>query len=96
MRSAINRADNKGIEENVSQQFEIGQTILGYGLVPIIEPEVNIKIDDKAEAEEILLANLIKHLDALQVEQSAHVKAYPSENANLYSPQLIMLKLCVL
>ena len=54
MRSVINRADNKGIEENVSQQFEIGQTILGYGLVPIIEPEVNIKIEDKAEAEEIL------------------------------------------
>ena len=88
MRSVINRADNKGIEENVSQQFEIGQTILGYGLVPIIEPEVNIKIEDKAEAEEILLANLIKHLDALQGEQKVMLKLTLPENANLYSPTI--------
>ena len=88
MRSVINRADNKGIEENVSQQFEIGQTILGYGLVPIIEPEANIKIEDKAEAEEILLANLIKHLDALQGEQKVMLKLTLPENANLYSPAI--------
>jgi len=86
MRSVINRADNKGIEENVSQQFEIGQIILGYRLVPIIEPEVNIKIEDKAEAEEILLANLIKHLDELQGEQKVMLKLTLPENANLYSP----------
>ena len=88
MRSVINRADNKGIEENVSQQFEIGQTILGYGLVPIIEPEVNIKIEDKAEAEEILLENLIKHLDALQGEQKVMLKLTLPEKANLYSPAI--------
>ena len=88
MRSVINRADNTGIEENVSQQFEIGQTILGYGLVPIIEPEVNIKIEDKAEAEEILLANLIKHLDELQGEQKVMLKLTLPENANLYSPAI--------
>ena len=88
MRSVINRADNKGIEENVSQQFGIGQTILGYGLVPIIEPEVNIKIEDKAEAEEILLENLIKHLDALQGEQKVMLKLTLPEKANLYSPAI--------
>ena len=88
MRSVINRADNNGIEENVSQQFEIGQTILGYGLVPIIEPEVNIKIEDKGEAEEILLENLIKHLDALQGEQKVMLKLTLPENANLYSPAI--------
>lgn len=88
MRSVINRADTKGIEENVSQQFEIGQTILGYGLVPIIEPEVNIKIEDKAEAEEILLANLIKHLDELQGEQKVMLKLTLPEKANLYSPAI--------
>ena len=88
MRSVINRADNKGIEENVSQQFAIGQTILGYGLVPIIEPEVNIKIEDKAEAEEILLENLIKHLDALQGEQKVMLKLTLPEKANLYSPAI--------
>ena len=85
MRSVINRADNKGIEENVSQQFDIGQTILGYGLVPIIEPEVNIKIEDKAKAEEILLENLIKHLDSLQGEQKVMLKLTLPEKANLYS-----------
>ena len=88
MRSVINRADNKGIEENVSQQFGIGQTILGYGLVPIIEPEVNIKIEDKAKAEEILLENLIKHLDALQGEQKVMLKLTLPEKANLYSPAI--------
>ena len=88
MRSVINRADNTGIEENVSQQFEIGQTILGYGLVPIIEPEVNIKIEDKAEAEEILLENLTKHLDALQGEQKVMLKLTLPEKANLYSPAI--------
>ena len=88
MRSVINRADKKGMEENVSQQFEIGQTILGYGLVPIIEPEVNIKIEDKAEAEEILLENLLKHLDALQGEQKVMLKLTLPEKANLYSPAI--------
>ena len=88
MRSVINRADNKGIEENVSQQFEMGQTILGYGLVPIIEPEVNIKIEDKAEAEEILLENLMKHLDALQGEQKVMLKLTLPEKANLYYPAI--------
>ena len=88
MRSVINRADKKGIEENVSQQFEIGQTILGYGLVPIIEPEVNIKIEDKAEAEEILLENLMKHLDTLQGEQKVMLKLTLPEKANLYSPAI--------
>ena len=88
MRSVINRADNKGIEENVSQQFEIGQTILGYGLVPIIEPEVNIKIEDKAEAEEILIAHLIKHLDELQGEQKVMLKLTLPEKANRYSPAI--------
>ena len=88
MRSVINRADNKGIEENVSQQFEMGQTILGYGLVPIIEPEVNIKIEDKAEAEEILLENLMKHLDTLQAEQKVMLKLTLPEKANLYYPAI--------
>jgi fructose-bisphosphate aldolase class I len=48
MRSVINAADKGGIEAVVAQQFEIGKQILGHGLMPIIEPEVNIKIADKA------------------------------------------------
>jgi fructose-bisphosphate aldolase class I len=52
MRSVINAANKDGIEAIVAQQFEVGQQILGHGLMPILEPEVNIKIADKAEAEE--------------------------------------------
>lgn len=53
MRSVIDAADAAGIAAVVAQQFEIGQQIIGHGLVPIIEPEVTISIADKAQAEEI-------------------------------------------
>ncbi|MBU2484896.1 MAG: fructose-bisphosphate aldolase, partial [Alphaproteobacteria bacterium] len=62
MRSVINAADKDGIEAIVAQQFEVGRQILGHGLMPIIEPEVNIKIADKAEAEALLLAAIQRHL----------------------------------
>ena len=65
MRSVINAANPTGIARNVAQQFEIGAQILGHGLVPIIEPEVNIKIADKAEAEAIMRDEIAKHLDAV-------------------------------
>jgi fructose-bisphosphate aldolase class I len=65
MRSVIDAADPAGIEAVVAQQFEVGRQILGAGLVPIIEPEVTISIPDKAEAEDLLLASLKAHLDAL-------------------------------
>ena len=88
MRSVINGADNKGIEENVMQQFEIGRIILKHDLTPIIEPEINIKIEDKAEAEEILLENLIKQLDALPDGERVMLKLTLPEEANLYSPAI--------
>ena len=56
MRSVIKLADERGIEAVVDQQFEIGRQILGAGLVPIIEPEVDIHSPEKAEAEELLAA----------------------------------------
>lgn len=65
MRSVINSANQKGIDAVLDQQFEVGQQIFAAGLVPIIEPEVNIKAVDKAEAEVILKAGFIKRLDAL-------------------------------
>jgi fructose-bisphosphate aldolase class I len=65
MRSVINSANQKGIDAVLDQQFEVGQQIFAAGLVPIIEPEVNIKATDKAEAEVILKAGFIKRLDAL-------------------------------
>jgi fructose-bisphosphate aldolase class I len=65
MRSVINSANQKGIDAVLDQQFDVGQQIFAAGLVPIIEPEVNIKATDKKEAEAILKAGFIKRLDAL-------------------------------
>jgi fructose-bisphosphate aldolase class I len=64
-RSVINLANREGIAAVVKQQFEIGNQVLAAGLMPIIEPEVNIKSPERAEADQILLEELIKALDAL-------------------------------
>ncbi len=65
MRSVILKADAEGIGKVVEQQFSYADTILRAGLVPIIEPEVDITIPDKAAAESLLRAELIKRLDRL-------------------------------
>ena len=83
MRSVINAANPAGIAANVAQQFEIGRQILNHGLVPIIEPEVNITIADKAEAEAILRDELMKNLDAMDQEVMLKL-SLPSE-ANFYA-----------
>jgi fructose-bisphosphate aldolase class I len=64
-RSVINLANREGIAAVVKQQFEVAQQVLAHGLVPIIEPEVNIKSAERAEADAILLDELTKALDAL-------------------------------
>ncbi|WP_281856446.1 fructose bisphosphate aldolase [Litoreibacter halocynthiae] len=84
MRSVINAASASGIAANVAQQFDLGRQILGHGLVPIIEPEVTISITDKAEAEDILLAELTKQLDALPEGKDVMLKLTLPEKANLY------------
>ncbi|MBE0452298.1 MAG: fructose bisphosphate aldolase [Roseovarius sp.] len=86
MRSVIDAANAGGIEAVVKQQFEVGRQILGAGLVPIIEPEITISIADKAEAENLLLANLKAHLDALPEGQKVMLKLTLPEVANLYAP----------
>ncbi|WP_425070975.1 fructose bisphosphate aldolase [Sagittula sp. S175] len=73
-RSVINEANAEGIAAVVAQQFEVGKTVLSCGLVPILEPEVNIKSATKAEAEEILKAELAKGLDALDEGQDVMLK----------------------
>ena len=65
MRSVILAADPEGVGAIVDQQFEIAERISATGLVPIIEPEVDIHAADKAEAEELLIGALTEHLDAL-------------------------------
>src|SRR3989344_686246 len=65
MRSVINSASENGIAAIVSQQFEVAGEILDHGLIPIIEPEVNIKSETRAQCDAILNAELKKALDAL-------------------------------
>lgn len=66
MRSVIKKASREGIKAIVDQQFEIGEKISKAGLVPIIEPEVDIHIADKAEAEAILKEEVLKHLEKVE------------------------------
>jgi fructose-bisphosphate aldolase class I len=84
MRSVIKLADEAGIAAVVDQQFEIGRQILGKGLVPIIEPEVDINSAEKAQAEAILKARLIEHLDALEPGQQVMLKLTLPEQDDFY------------
>ena len=84
MRSVINAANEEGIAAVVAQQFDVGRQILGHGLMPIIEPEVTISIADKAEAEDILLAELLKQLDALGHDKQVMLKLTLPTKANQY------------
>ncbi len=86
MRSVIDAANPAGIAANVAQQFEIAKQILTHGLMPIIEPEVTISITDKGEAEDILLAELTKHLDALPADKQVMLKLTLPNDANQYKP----------
>jgi fructose-bisphosphate aldolase class I len=86
MRSVIDAANPKGIAAVVAQQFEVGRQILGHGLVPIIEPEVTISIADKAEAEDMLLAEIQKHLDSVPAGKQVMLKLTLPTKANLYKP----------
>ena len=84
MRSVINLANATGIEAVVSQQFEIGKEIIAGGLIPIIEPEVNIKSEQKAQAEEILKSSLVNHLNKLNENQTVMLKLSLPTKPNLY------------
>ncbi|MGD9999307.1 MAG: fructose bisphosphate aldolase [Ilumatobacteraceae bacterium] len=80
MRSVIKLADEAGIAAIVEQQFEVGRQILDAGLVPIIEPEVDIHSPQKADAEAMLKAAIVSHLDRLG-EQVVMLKlTLPSED----------------
>ena len=84
MRSVIKVANAKGISEVVAQQFAIGRQILAGGLVPIIEPEVDINSPSKKEAEVLLKAALLKELDAQPVDQPVMLKLTLPEDDNFY------------
>ncbi len=85
MRSVVKDANAAGIDAVVDQQFEVGRQIVAAGLVPIIEPEVDIHCPDKAAAEELLHAAIKKHLDSLNADEIVMLKLTLPEKDNLYA-----------
>ena len=85
MRSVIKEANAEGVKAVVDQQFEIGRQIVAAGLVPIIEPEVDIHCPDKEGAEEILHAAIIDQLNSLGEDEIVMLKLTLPEKDNLYA-----------
>ena len=73
-RSVIKQANADGIRAVVAQQFEVGKQVIGHGLMPIIEPEVDIHCPDKAQAETLLKAQILEQLDELPASQQVMLK----------------------
>lgn len=86
MRSVIAHANAAGIKNVVAQQFDVGRKILARGLVPIIEPEVDIKSATKAEAEKILRDELLAELDRQPASDPVMLKLTLPTEANFYAP----------
>jgi fructose-bisphosphate aldolase class I len=85
MRSVIKHANAAGIAAIVKQQFEIGRQIIAAGLVPIIEPEVDIHCPEKAEAEALLKTGILKELDSLKPDQLVMLKLTLPEEPGFYT-----------
>ena len=84
MRSVIKAANDEGINRLVNQQFTVAKQIIAAGLVPIIEPEVDIHADDKADIETLLRAALLNELNALTDDQTVMLKLTLPSQANFY------------
>ena len=85
-RSVINSANREGIAAVVAQQFEVGKQVLAHGMMPMIEPEVNIKSETRAECDRILLEELLKQLDALPQGQQVMLKLSLPVQPGLFDP----------
>lgn len=83
-RSVIHEANAQGIADVVAQQFEVARVVTDAGMVPIVEPEVNIHSETKAEAEDILKSEILKNLDQLAEGQEVMLKLTIPSHANLY------------
>src|SRR6059036_747900 len=85
MRSFIKQANQAGIKDVVTQQFEVSRQIIAAGLVPIVEPEVDIHCPDKARAEELLKAAILEELNRLPAGQPVMLKLTLPEKNDLYA-----------
>jgi fructose-bisphosphate aldolase class I len=85
-RSLINAANPAGIALVVSQQFDVARQVLAHDMVPIIEPEVNIRSADRAESDDLLLAALLEELDTIPEGQQVMLKLSIPANAGLFEP----------
>ncbi len=85
MRSFVKQANGAGIKDIVTQQFEAARQIIAAGLVPIVEPEVDIHCPDKAEAEELLKAAILEELHGLPVGQLVMLKITLPDKDDLYA-----------
>jgi fructose-bisphosphate aldolase class I len=85
MRSFVKEANRSGIHDLVAQQFHVARQIVATGLVPILEPEIDIRCPEKAKAEEILKAEILGELDALPEDQLVMLKITLPEKADFYA-----------
>jgi fructose-bisphosphate aldolase class I len=85
-RSVVNLANREGIAAIVAQQFEVARQVLSHGLMPIIEPEVNIKSPERAEADAILLDEILKALDAMPGDDKVMLKLSLPAEPGLFLP----------
>ncbi len=83
-RSVIHEANAQGIADVVAQQFDVARVVTDAGMVPIVEPEVNIHSETKAEAEDILKSEILRNLDQLSEGQEVMLKLTIPSQANLY------------
>jgi fructose-bisphosphate aldolase class I len=85
-RSVVNLANREGIAAIVKQQFEVGQQVLASGLMPMLEPEVNIKSPERADADQILLEEILKALDAMPGDDKVMLKLSIPATSGLFDP----------
>ena len=85
-RSVINLADREGIAAAVAQQFDVARQVLAHGMVPIIEPEVNIKSAERDAADRLLLAAILENLDSIPDGQQVMLKLSLPTEAGLFRP----------
>lgn len=88
-RSVINSANDAGIAVLVAQQFQVAKQVLAKGMVPIIEPEVNIKSADRAECDDLLLTAILEELEEIPEGQRVMLKLSIPAKAGLFDPLVI-------